>query len=78
MNVENAGMSGKMVCEVTGATFAYGDRPVIKDFSTIIMRGDRIGIIGPTAPARRPCCACCSGRSEPQAGGDQAGHPPWR
>jgi ATP-binding cassette subfamily F protein uup len=35
----------------------YGDKTVVRDFSCRIQRGDKIGLIGPTAPARPRCCA---------------------
>jgi ATP-binding cassette subfamily F protein uup len=73
MKVENAGMSGKMVCEVTRATFAYGDRPVIKDFSAIIMRGDRIGIIGANGAGKTTLLRLLLGEVQPQIGGVRLG-----
>jgi ATP-binding cassette subfamily F protein uup len=68
MNVENAGTSGKIVCEVTGATFAYGDQPVIKDFSTLIARGDRIGIIGANGAGKTTLLRLLLGEVQPQVG----------
>lgn len=38
--------SGKLVCNVKHLNLAYEGKPLIKDFSTTIMRGDRIGIVG--------------------------------
>jgi ATP-binding cassette subfamily F protein uup len=73
MNVENSGMSGKMVCEVTGATFAYRDQPVIKDFSTLIVRGDRIGIIGANGAGKTTLLRLLLGEVQPQAGGVRLG-----
>jgi ATP-binding cassette subfamily F protein uup len=73
MNVENAGMSGKIVCEVTGATFAYRDQPVIKDFSTTILRGDRIGIIGANGAGKTTLLRLLLGEVQPQAGGVRLG-----
>ena len=68
MNVENAGRSGKIVCEVIGATFAYGDQPVIKDFSTLIARGDRIGIIGANGAGKTTLLRLLLGEVQPQVG----------
>ena len=76
MNVENAGMSGKIVCEVTGATFAYGDQPVIKDFSTVIMRGDRIGIIGANGVGQNDSPPASSGGGPAASRGRAPGHQP--
>ena len=38
--------SGKIVAELEGISHSFDERPVIKDFSTTVMRGDRIGIVG--------------------------------
>ena len=38
--------SGKIVAELEDISHSFGDRDVIKDFSTTVMRGDRIGIVG--------------------------------
>ena len=46
MTLENAGRSGRRVTEAKDVSFGYGNQPVIKGFSTIIQRGDRIGIVG--------------------------------
>ena len=68
MNAVDAGMSGKIVCELTGATFAYDGSPVIKDFSTIIIRGDRIGIMGPNGAGKTTLIRLLLGQLQPQAG----------
>src|SRR5690606_10235937 len=39
--------SGKRVVELIGVTKAWGDRVVVRDFSTIVQRGDRVGLVGP-------------------------------
>lgn len=52
MNAADAGMSGKVVCEAMNATFSYEVKPIICNFSTIIARGDRIGIIGPNGSGK--------------------------
>ncbi|MBA4394113.1 MAG: ABC transporter ATP-binding protein, partial [Desulfobacca sp.] len=45
--LQEAERTGKLVAEAQKVNFSYGETPVIKDFSTIIMRGDKVGIIGP-------------------------------
>ena len=45
-DVEAASASGKIVAEVQNVSFAYNDKNIVQQFSTIIQRGDRIGIVG--------------------------------
>lgn len=45
--IQEAGRTGQIVLKADAVSFGFGDRPLIRDFSTIITRGDRVGIIGP-------------------------------
>jgi len=48
LNLESTQKSGKLVAVIDDISFAYPDgNPVIQNFSSRVMRGDRIGIIGP-------------------------------
>ncbi len=47
MQVHHAERSGAKVIEAKGLSFAWGEEPLIKDFSALIGRGDKVGIIGP-------------------------------
>ena len=47
MDIQQAEKSGRLVIEAENVSFGYGSDDIIRDFSTTIMRGDRIGIIGP-------------------------------
>ncbi len=47
LTINEAERSGKMVIEAEQITYSVGQQSIIADFSTTIMRGDRIGIIGP-------------------------------
>lgn len=47
MKAQQAELSGKKVIEATGISMSYQGRQLIDDFSTLIMRGDKIGIVGP-------------------------------
>lgn len=46
LSLETAEKSGKKVIEVNNISFQYGDKTVIKNFSTLIQRCDKIGLIG--------------------------------
>ncbi len=47
ITIQDAFTSGKLVIEASDISHGYGDKTVIRNFSTKIIRGDRIGIIGP-------------------------------
>ncbi|KZN52248.1 ATP-binding cassette ATPase Uup [Pseudoalteromonas luteoviolacea] len=46
-NIESAERSGKLVFEASFVNHAFKDKPIVKDFSTLVMRGDRVGLVGP-------------------------------
>ncbi|MFN7094849.1 MAG: ATP-binding cassette domain-containing protein, partial [Burkholderiales bacterium] len=45
--VDRGNLSGKLVAELTKVNLSFAQRQIIKDFTTTIMRGDKIGLIGP-------------------------------
>ncbi len=45
-NIEEARKSGKLVAELKNISLSFDDNLVIKDFSTLIMRGDKLAFIG--------------------------------
>ncbi|HEY7712428.1 MAG TPA: ATP-binding cassette domain-containing protein [Candidatus Entotheonella sp.] len=47
MQAQEAERSGKLVIEAQNISFSYDDQPLIKNFSTTILRGDKVGILGP-------------------------------
>jgi len=56
------------VAEATNISFSYDTRPIIKGLSTTIMRGDRIGIIGPNGSGKTTLLRLLLGDLQPQAG----------
>ncbi|WP_295403475.1 ATP-binding cassette domain-containing protein [uncultured Thiocystis sp.] len=73
LRVSDAERSGKLVVEAEGVTFGLGGRPVIRDFSTLILRGDKIGIIGPNGVGKSTLLKLLLGGLEPQSGRIQRG-----
>ncbi|MBR7726561.1 ATP-binding cassette domain-containing protein [Acinetobacter nosocomialis] len=46
MATQEANRSGKLVFDIEHLSISYDGKPLIKDFSTLVMRGDRIGLVG--------------------------------
>ena len=46
MGVQEAARSGKLVFEIENLGVSFGDKALIRDFSAVVMRGDRIGLVG--------------------------------
>lgn len=60
--------SGKRVIEAENLSYSYGDTPIIKNFSTLITRGDRIGIIGPNGVGKSTLIKLMLGELKPDEG----------
>jgi len=65
--------SGKLVVEVDKISYEYENKPIVKDFSTVIMRGDRIGIIGPNGVGKTTVLNLLLGELAPQTGAVKLG-----
>lgn len=52
MQMQEAERTGKLVIEATNVSHGFGGRAIIRDFSTTIIRGDKIGIIGPNGSGK--------------------------
>ncbi len=68
MQAVDAERSGQMVIEAKCVSFAYGDQIVVDSLSTLITRGDRIGIIGPNGSGKTTLLKLLLGELEPAAG----------
>jgi len=65
--------SGNLVAHAENVSFAYGDNTVIRDFSTTIMRGDKIGIIGPNGVGKTTLLRALLGQLPPTQGNIRLG-----
>ena len=68
MAAAEASGSGTLVIEAKGIAKSLGGRAVVRDFSTRIMRGDRVGIVGPNGAGKTTLLSLLTGASPPDAG----------
>ncbi len=68
VSVQEAERSGKLVVRAEGVTVDYGGDPVIQDLHTIVLRGDKVGIVGPNGCGKTTLLRCLLGELEPSAG----------
>lgn len=68
MSMNMGGRSGKRVIEAENLQHKYNDRPLINDFSTTILRGDKIGIIGPNGSGKTTLLRILLGSLKPDSG----------
>jgi len=67
-DIEDASKSGKVVTEVEGINFSYDGRPIVRNFSTVIQRGDRIGIVGRNGIGKTTLVKLLLGELAPDSG----------
>ncbi len=67
-NIQQAERPGKLVAKASQVTVGYGANPVIRDLTTIVLRGDKVGIVGPNGCGKTTLLRCLLGELEPSAG----------
>jgi ABC transport system ATP-binding/permease protein len=60
--------SGVLVMEAKGIGKSFGDRAVVREFTTRITRGDRIGIVGPNGSGKTTLVKLLTGALAPDSG----------
>ncbi|QDT91703.1 ATP-binding cassette domain-containing protein [Gimesia algae] len=68
MQVATADRSGQLVIEAKDVTFSYDDEPVIQNLTTLISRGDKIGIIGRNGAGKTTLLKLLLGELKPDSG----------
>lgn len=73
ISMNAAESSGRQVFEIEHLTYAWKDVMQVNDFSTTVMRGDRIGLIGPNGVGKSTLLKLLLGKMQPQAGSIKVG-----
>ena len=68
LQIQEERRSGRLVIEAENVHFSYSDQPVVKFFSTVIQRGDKVGIIGPNGSGKTTLLRILMGELPPQQG----------
>ncbi len=73
LSLQEAERSGKLVVEAEGVDYAWEGKPVIRNFSTTILRGDKVGVIGPNGSGKTTLLNLLLGRLAPDSGSVRLG-----
>jgi len=73
MQLDQGQRSGNLVAHAKGISFSYDDNVIIRDFSTTIMRGDKIGIVGPNGVGKTTLLRVLLGQLSPTKGNIRLG-----
>ena len=70
IQINTAGRSGQLIAELEDVSFGFpgSDRKIIDNFSTTIMRGDKVGIIGPNGVGKSTLLKLLLGKLKPDSG----------
>ncbi|NIP38713.1 MAG: ATP-binding cassette domain-containing protein [Candidatus Dadabacteria bacterium] len=68
MLAQNSELSGRQVIKASDISFGYEENPIALNFSTLIMRGDKVGIIGPNGCGKTTLINLLLGNIVPQNG----------
>ena len=73
LEAAQADLSGRLVAEAARISKSYGGRAIVRDFSTRIIRGDRVGIIGPNGAGKTTLLNMLIGAVAPDSGAVKLG-----
>jgi len=69
----SGGDSGKLVADLVDVSYSWGDKKIVNQFSTRIMRGDRIGLVGANGAGKSTLLKLILGELQPQSGSVKLG-----
>ena len=68
MTLDRGDAGGRLVFEAENVSKAFGERQVVREFSTRILRGDRIGLLGPNGSGKTTLLRLLTGELAPDSG----------
>ncbi|MDG6777257.1 ATP-binding cassette domain-containing protein [Thiomicrorhabdus sp. zzn3] len=68
LQLNRTDLSGKQVIEIEHLSFSYDNKIIVTDFSTTIMRGDKVGIIGENGCGKSTLLSLILGKQTPTSG----------
>lgn len=68
LDISSGSTSGKLVAELKDVSFAFENKRIVKNFNSLVVRGDRIGLIGPNGIGKSTLLRMILGQLEPQEG----------
>lgn len=68
MQIGTEKRSGRLVIETENISYAYGEKTIIRNFTTTIQRGDKIGIVGANGSGKTTLLKLLMGQLQPQMG----------
>ena len=70
---DSGALSGRLVLEAAGISYAWRERPVLAETSLRVLRGDRIGIVGANGTGKSTLLKILMGELAPDTGGVRLG-----
>jgi ATP-binding cassette subfamily F protein uup len=68
LDVSTGERSGKIVAELENVNKSFGDKVIVRDFSSILMRGDKVGLIGANGAGKTTLLKLILGEDQPDSG----------
>lgn len=68
LDLDEAERSGAKVITAKALTLRYADRDIVRDFSALVCRGDRIGLVGPNGAGKTTLIKGLLGEMQPSSG----------
>jgi len=75
LDVASGAVSGKLVAELTHVSKSFDGRKIVDDFSTVILRGDKVGLLGPNGAGKTTLLKLILGELKPDPASANAPKP---